>query len=589
MPGGRTLVFLLSILLATLALDRLFFSYLIFLPENHSGWDSYRWYNFEWNFRDAESYFRQSTNVEGESKNPENRPPAAAPAESGPLDGEPSRVSFSEVRPVKIVILGSSVARYSMQTEVLQYFLEKRLQRPVRIKLISHAAMMPEDAYHYAPRINAMDPDLVVYPIAMVDLGMEELIPPHIPRPGYDEQAHFEFLHRRVPAQRFYPASFALEHMDRLSPEQIASGLFTGVLAGIRYADQWWDVLEFNRLAESGKPVRSYVYYQGAPLAGGLYREGITSGCVAFPAEYAGDVLTFEIPPHLYKADFRIELEWLKSDASLLKVDPAYLSLWEPHSEEKAMPVDDRAQQGLLFQDPCESAEPVIHRRTYVPDGSGWKKVRLSVKEQKGWIRLRLSHVVWKGESVPVDSGNRKYGEGLRMPGQFGLKQAPVNQVQHRRWFLEDQRLLELTDSEYAEDYLDRIQPMDWEKRPAVIPFNNLRKIRSFLPAMEFQPIYEMRRLKDVRARLNAPLLLILNPENPLEQVVYGDSQYLKDFIAYLEKEHPVFLDLHDAVKMQYFADPHHLTYFGMLHMAPVYADAMESALAERKPETAER
>ncbi|MCB1171505.1 MAG: hypothetical protein KDK25_14260, partial [Leptospiraceae bacterium] len=103
MPGGRTLVFLLSILLATLALDRLFFSYLIFLPENHSGWDSYRWYNFEWNFRDAESYFRQSTNVEGESKNPENRPPAAAPAESGPLDGQPSRVSFSEVRPVKIV------------------------------------------------------------------------------------------------------------------------------------------------------------------------------------------------------------------------------------------------------------------------------------------------------------------------------------------------------------------------------------------------------------------------------------------------------------------------------------------------------
>ncbi|MCB1140399.1 MAG: hypothetical protein KDK23_16695, partial [Leptospiraceae bacterium] len=193
MPGGRTLVFILSILMATLALDRLAFSYLIFLPENHSGWDSYRWYNFEWNFREAERYFQKSA-AEGEINNNAKGPARTAPEEGGPLDGKSSRISFPDVEPVKIVILGSSVARYSMQTEVLQSFLEKRLQRPVRIKLISHAAMMPEDAYHYAPRINAMEPDLVVYPIAMVDLGMEELIPPHIPGPGYDEQAHFDFL-----------------------------------------------------------------------------------------------------------------------------------------------------------------------------------------------------------------------------------------------------------------------------------------------------------------------------------------------------------------------------------------------------------
>lgn len=585
MPGGKTLIYILCVLLATVALDRLVFSYLIFLPDNHSGWDSYRWYNFEWNFRQVERRFSSEDGPDRSSESGSQHTPFPETAEPGsPERGKSKTADLRAEGPLRILVMGSSIARYSIQKEILQETLIQRLQRPVQVELISHAALMPEDAYHYADRINDMEPDLVVYPVAMVDLGLEQLVEPYRPGPYYDEQAHFEFLHDRVPAQRFYPASFSLENSHRLSPEEIASGLLSAGLSGIRYADQWWDVLAFNRRAKSDRPLRSYVYYQGEPLAGGLYREGITSGCVAFPAEYAKGELAFEVPPALFVSGFQIELEWFSGDA-FPSLDADARKLWYPDwNASQEMPGRVLQEPEILFfEDPCETQKEPVMVRSYRPDSSGWKKVPLSPGEQKGWIRLRLSHVIWKDKSVPVDASNRKYGQGLRMPGQFGLDKPPVDQVQHRRWFLEDQRLLELDDQQYLEDYMERIQPLNWQHIPSVIPFNVMRMKRSFFPVMEFKPVYQIRRIQDVRKRLNAPMLLILNPENPLEQEIYSGrgSRYMQDLLDYLHRNHdPMFVDLHDSMEKQYFSDPHHLTYFGMLRMVPRFSEAIEKAMA---------
>ena len=568
MPGGKTLIWILIFLASTVCLDRFAFDYLIFQPANHSGWDSYRWYNFEWNFRYAEKSIASDSNypileVTSNSTETENK-------------GNPGAI--------RIVVLGSSIARYSIQAEFLEQLLQSRLNRPVKVELISHAALMPEDAYHYASRINEMNPDLVVYPLALVDLDLEHLVPPHIPGPGFDSGAHFEFLKQRVPAQRFYPASFAIEHANRLTPTEMASGIMSGLLAGIRFSGQWWDALEFNRKAQKDSPLRSYIYYQGKPLAGGLYREGKTSGCVAFPAKYADGELTFEIPPELFSPDFKIEMEWLDAD-ELLQVNDELIKLWQPHWEESyiyppALLKDELLQRTMFFKDPCQVKGAILRSRHYIPDAPGWKRISLNEEERTGWIRLKLSHVVWKNSVQPVDDNNRMYGEGLRMPGQFGLEQAPVDQVQHRRWFLEDQRLTELSDLEYIEDYMERIQPENWRHRPALIPFNNLRIVKTFLPAQSFEPVYQLRRLKDVRNKLNAPMLLILNPENPVESAVFEHSQYFQDMKLYLAKEHGSgFADMHQELPMQYFADPHHFTYFGMLRMAPRYADLIQEAI----------
>lgn len=602
MPGGKTLIWILIFLASTVLLDRFLFDFLIFQPSNHSGWDSYRWYNFEWNFRHAERSIA-STSRETSVDSPDGTASAEDVNRSADLQetlaaNEPGNRSVPIADVVRessaqesmkegayrIVVVGSSIARYSIQKEILEQLLERRMNHPVRVELISHAAMMPEDAFHYASRINAMQPDLVVFPMALVDLDLEHLNPPYIPGPAFDTEAHLEFLKRRVPAQRFYPSSFVWEHRDRLSLTEISSGLMSGLLAGIRYSGQWWDALEFNRKAESDAPLKSYIYYQGKPLAGGLYREGKTSGCVAFPAGYAGQELMFEIPPQLFVPGFKIEIEHLSSP-SLLALDESLSALWDPHWEERytypeKLLNDTATQKKLFFQDPCEAQASVISSRTYEPDGPGWKKVPLDAKEQDGWIRLRLSHVIWQNSVQAVNDVNRRYGEGLRMPGQFGLEKPPLNQVQHRRWFLEDQRLMELSDTEYIEDYMERIQPDNWIHRPALIPYNNLRIVKTYLPAQEFEPVYQLRRLKDVRERLNAPMLLILNPENPVESAVFEDSQYFQDFKLYLQQEHGSgYVSMHDELPVQFFADPHHFTYFGMLRMAPRYADHIVAAL----------
>ncbi|MBR33348.1 MAG: hypothetical protein CMN77_18770 [Spirochaetaceae bacterium] len=618
MPGGKTLIWILIFLASTLLLDRFVFDYLIFQPANHSGWDSYRWYNFEWNFRFAERSFASDQNesaangtsradAENDQKlsqpgNDMQQQDSVSDSEPGPEyegkqdsetnpkpAGNSREASGTEPKnktePYRIVVLGSSIARYSVQTEVLEQLLRNRLNHPVQVELISHAAMMPEDAFHYTPRINAMKPDLVVYPMALVDLDLEHLTPPHIPGPAFDTDAHFEFLKRRVPAQRFYPASFAWEHLDRLSLTEISSGLMSGLLAGIRFSGQWWDALEFNRKSESGSPLKSYIYYQGKPLAGGLYREGKTSGCVAFPASYAGDELNFEIPPELFTPGFKITLEWFSADVQLSGLDSDMAAMWEPHWEKgyeypAELLRNESMQRKLFFADPCNIDVKPVRSRDYRADGSGWKKIPLASEERQGWVRLKLSHVIVDNSLQPVSDANRRYGEGLRMPGQFGLEEAPVDQVQHRRWFLEDQRLMDLTDLEYLKDYMQRIQPDNWKHRPALIPYNNLRIVKTYLPVQDFVPVYQLKRLKDVRNRLDCPMLLILNPENPVESAVFEDSQYFADFKEYLHREHGAgYVSLHDELPMQYFADPHHFTYFGMLRMTPRYADLIVAAL----------
>ncbi|MCB1304297.1 MAG: hypothetical protein KDK37_08465, partial [Leptospiraceae bacterium] len=462
--------------------------------------------------------------------------------------------------------------------------LESRLGRPVRVVLISHAAMLPEDLYHYSNRIKALHPDIVVYPVVSVDLDLERMNPPYLPGPSYRSDAHFAFLKNRVPAQRFYPAAFALEHRDRLTAEELSSGFLRGLMSGLRYANQWWDVLAFNRAAESGQPLKSYVYYQGQPLAGGLYRSGRTSGCIAFPREYASDGLDFEIPPELYGPDFRIELEWISPDSQLAAFDSNPLfSMWQPHWKGKvdAATIEDTGlRAGLEYRDPCNSHSRILDSQTLQFSGPGWKHVNTKSDNRHTWLRIRLSHVMYDGQRQVADPSNRLYGEGIRMPGQFGLKSAPENQVQHRRWFLEDQRLLHLNDGDYIKDYSRRISPDDWRKHPALVAFNELRISRSYLPWKKFEPIYEMRRMEDLRAIFQDRLLLIYNPENPVELPLYSDSQYLDDFLSYLSRtQSRGFVDFHNDVPMQYFADPHHLSYFGMLAMAPKYARAIEDHL----------
>ena len=59
---------LLALAALVWGIDRLFYGSLIFLQENHSGWDSYRWYNFESRYRDLEREREKAALREAELK-----------------------------------------------------------------------------------------------------------------------------------------------------------------------------------------------------------------------------------------------------------------------------------------------------------------------------------------------------------------------------------------------------------------------------------------------------------------------------------------------------------------------------------------
>ena len=130
MPGGKTLIWTLVFLTSTVALDRLIFDYLIFQPANHSGWDSYRWYNFEWILRDAERSFSRLDDPDSDTDGTiQSQEAHISEGQSGPARAETDPLA-SPGKPLRIIVLGSSIARYSIQKEIMQQLLEQNRPGP---------------------------------------------------------------------------------------------------------------------------------------------------------------------------------------------------------------------------------------------------------------------------------------------------------------------------------------------------------------------------------------------------------------------------------------------------------------------------
>ncbi|MCB1175140.1 MAG: hypothetical protein KDK39_16315, partial [Leptospiraceae bacterium] len=146
---GRFLLYLTLTGVLVLGLDRLVYNKLIFLPANHSGWDSYRWFNFESNYRHLQQWRQRH-----------------------PTD--------------KLVLfMGSSIARYATQIHISQALLNRE---DVKIGGFMHAAMMPVDMVGYLPRLRQLRPDLIVYLTNPADLDLERYTQPWQAGPAYERQ-----------------------------------------------------------------------------------------------------------------------------------------------------------------------------------------------------------------------------------------------------------------------------------------------------------------------------------------------------------------------------------------------------------------
>ncbi len=503
------LIYFLLTLALTVAADRIFFKWYIFSPENHSGWDNHRWYNFEYHLQKLEKKY---------------------PAED-PL----------------VILTGSSIAQYSVSAEDLGSEILKKTGKRVNTELVTHASLMPSDLYQYVKRLRKLQPDYLVFLLNPADFDLERFTPLHEPAPAYETEFHNIYLNKRFPARIFYPAAQVYENYNYTAYSDALRLIVRESLYAFRFRDQWTDALEFSRKAEKGG-LRSYLYYQGIPVPQGVWREGRTSWCFSFPASVLKNgKFEAEIPQGLFNSEFYIEFYENNPDCS------------RNHS-------------------------PVF---TYRPAGPGWQSAEIPGISPSVTVTAVLSHAepFKGGKTVPVQPDLPFSSvKGVRLNGDFGRdRPVPSGDYLYRRKYLDDERLNIMSDSEYLADYRERQEPPDWRGRPEVRQLNQLRvskqllnwhKFRSDIPQIQYLE-------KIINENKNIKIIIINNPENPHTKDVYRNSEWYLGYLEYMNglvKQNPgrlYFADLSDALPQQKFMDAHHLTWYGMQEMNPLYADTL--------------
>ncbi len=555
----------LILLFLTAAADRIFYGRLIFLFENHSGWDSFRWYNFERNLRLIER-------------------------------GEKRRSDAA-----RILVVGSSIAQYSIQKHVLEVMVESVLQRPAEVEAAVHSAMLPVDLRFYADRLNSYNPDLVVYITNPADLDLERYVPPWEAGSDYSNSSERNYISSRYPMLVYYSLPYSIERTD-LSLDRRLSLALQGLFYSARFRHEWTDALDYEMKFEG--VVKSYLNYQGMKIPQGIWRDGNTGGCFSFPRRVLKNDLDLEIPAGLTDSgDFFLELFEFSGDGPGEARIGEYLWNGDVRKYESMTPENKVSLQRelrrisdnpSLLDDAVPGCDvPAGARRllTYRPEKPGWQK--LPEIAGTGWIFVRLNRVLdEKGVSFRITPGDPVYtGRGVRLPGTFGVSpQQRENDWLVRRRSLEDLRLAAMNIRQYERDYEQRIQPDDWSspEHTALRQLNMLRISKYFVGWHEFKEIEQLKELKKYLNKMKGRVLIISNPENPIAGDEYSGSRWMKDYLKYMNSlaersgGRVIFRDFHSRLGSNNFVDPHHLTYDGMLRMAPVYAQAIAEALRSK-------
>ncbi len=485
------------------------FMRIVFALPNASGWDAFRWYNFE----------RQMRRL------------GAREQDDRPL----------------VLVVGSSIAQYSVQKEILEKALERENIR-ARVELLVHASMVPTDLRFYLTRIRDIRPDVILYITNPADLDLERYTPPWEWGPEYNDSAQREYLSVRVPATVIYPGAFGAEASD-LSLEKRAGLLLRGAFGTLRFRKDWWEAVRFSRRAGSEK-LRSYLNYQGVEIREGLWREGLTGACFTIPGGAAADGFLFESPKPLAAAGLHLDF------------------------------YTERPTDGT-----CKArGSPVF---TYNAGAVGWREVSLPPGPAARPLFVRLSHVLVEKNVIGVDDNARPHaGRGVRLPGNFGLHKLRENDAYVRRRSLEDERIKRMPEREYLRDLDLRVQPDHWRNEPALRQLNMLRIGKYYAAAAEFRETPQVREIQEIVRRSDfTKLVIINNPEHPETLAEYGHSRWYQGYKAFL-------VDLENRgrgrVKTESleiapagvrFSDPHHLTYDGMVLMAPRYAHVIAPLL----------
>lgn len=357
----------------------------------------------------------------------------------------------------------------------------------------------------------------------------------------------------------------------------------------------------YNLRSENGF-VKSYLNYQGIRINEGLWKDGRSIACFSFESSSLkrekNNLLRFEVGPGIFGSDFQVDFFEMKNTTA----NPFFEDyVWDlgTGSEFKNL-AEWNQYQSKYFRKKNPNCKPGKIRKflTYKPDRAGWHQVEiLSHLSKQGRVLVQLSHIeLSDGKRSRVNSQNI-IGRGIRLPAYFGRdrNKLSTNDLFIRRPDWDSRRLYLMNDKKARQDFYNRNEPKDWRTNPALWQMNHLRLGKYYTNWYGFNPeqMIQVRFLDKLISywKKRSKFLLINNPENPVTLDVYEwtsqknqQAAWYRKYQNHLKKicksKTCGFVDGHRQLTEKYFLDSHHLTYEGMLRMAPRYAKWIEKSFA---------
>lgn len=450
----------------------------------------------------------------------------------------------------RTIITGSSVALYS----VLPDLLNQTKDRKTKYDFFSHVAMSPTDLYYYKETLRSTNPDLVVYLHNFADLQWEYLDKSENTF-SFQEDVWVQQLADRYPTKTIYPTQFLKEYGYRISRKSFSKLATKSLFYVSRFRVFFWDpiVVYIDNHFRSG---RKYHLYQGEIPKEGIWSKGWTK-----------EVATISCT------------EQRKRESIFLQ---------KPNTELTFRFYSD--ETSLLAKTPSVSTVKTFTK-------SGWVDIRWNelVGKENEWniVQIQVGSNVPSAKEVNLIRYGKDETVGIRLSHFFCKRLSSENFAYSRRSFWDDTRFIQMSDSEFRDEYFERMIK-DSGNRNELFRLHIVREAKKTVNTVRFEPWTEYNRILEISDyfyQSKIPFVLVLSPENPIEYAYYQNSQWRKDWISdlrtNLEKRGQILIDHTDVVKdVRYFFDPHHLTYEGASFYNSIFSKSLEPYFSNQKTES---
>ncbi len=467
--------------------DRFFFDWLLWQIPNESAWSSNFFHGYEYQYRTIQKKWKNS------SRN-------------------------------KILILGSSIAAYSLHPDLVKEELKSQYNLDVDVEILSFAGMTPLDVFMLQSKISLLKPDLIVYPVNFIDYRIHRNFQIHPERASLTSDSEFlqqDALHYgNAPQSRiFYPCETIGEFFFNLTWEVLAEHLSSCMVTSYRYRDVYYENLKYFYNHRLGRNT-SYHGYIGVQVPERISFLGWT-----------GKRFSFEVQKYMKEEGFYIQVV-----PEILEKGPLEVLIFKK---------DDLVQKEIF-------------------DSPGWKRIILkSDLAISTFLTTELSNI-WIPYKAKEDRFDYSLDEmGVRLQQNFGRKIPDRNYQVFREERKEDLRFVSQSDESYRTYFHFRL--LDFlENRPGLQYFHSIRNAKILLakePFFKSTQLSYLEKLTKAYASSGMKIFLINNPENPLTLDLYQDSNWYQGYLQFLQSlssDSVYYLDWKSMLRVQEFSDFHH-------------------------------